>query len=168
MDILPEIEFISRWSRLQRFLIKVSFFPVAVLPQKLTMSLLSPKLFFHILFSLIFYYTIPALLFLYGMDGDQLVEILTKQVRKLQESNLTDFLCYFSTSLLIPMVQLLPVIVSRGILSAPYEIVMASDLEKPKNYKTIGFVVICNFISSSLRNAVKIEKRKVWNFPHFL
>ena len=88
------------------------------------------------------------------MDGCQLLQMTFERVKRMKENSLTDVLCYFSTMLLLPLMQIVPVLVSPGMSSSPYEMVMATDLELSEHVKKIifGFISLAIFCSCGLTN----------------
>ena len=149
------MEILSKYSRLQRLLIKIFFFPIQTcqLTQKITFRFCSINFVLHCLLYLIVFNVSFLLLYLYGMDGAQIMKIITERLEKI---NLTDVLCFLSTNLILPMVQLFPIIASHAIQAAPYEIIMAEDLKRPKQLRKFCFFIISVIISSLCCSAIQL------------
>ena len=143
------MENVSKYSKLQRLLIKIFFFPVQTcqFSQKITFKFCSINFFLHCLLYLILFNVSLLLLYFYGMNGHQIVKILTGTLEEVKNNNMTDLLCYLSTYLILPMVQLISVIACQAIQSAPYEIVMAEDLKRPKHLRKFLFFISSVIIS---------------------
>lgn len=143
------MEIVSKYSRLQRLLIKIFFFPLQTcqISQKISFKCCSINFFLHCLIYLIVYNVSILLLFIYGMNGYQIVQIITEILEEVQKNNLTDLLCYLSIWLILPTVQLFSTIACHSIQSAPYEIVMAEDLKSPKQLRKFIFFLISVIIS---------------------